>query len=34
MKQNEKRSYEAPRIDSYSGDEILSKLGPAIAVYP
>jgi len=27
------RAYEPPRIDTYSGAEILKLLGPAVAVY-
>jgi hypothetical protein len=29
----ERKPYEPPKIDTYSGAEILSALGPAIAVY-
>ena len=28
-----KQNYEAPKLDTYSGDEILRLLGPALAVY-
>jgi hypothetical protein len=29
-----KQPYEAPRMSSYSAEEIQSALGPALAVYP
>jgi hypothetical protein len=29
-----KQAYEAPRMSSYSAEEIQAALGPAVAVYP
>ena len=32
-KTNGDRPYETPRVETYTSDELLQKLGPALAVY-